>query len=39
MKKILYIIFFLPFMVIPLLIPNRLEEFVSGFIKGAERIK
>ena len=30
---------FLPFMVIPLLIPNKLEEFVSGFIKGAERIK
>jgi len=30
---------FLPFMVIPLLIPNRLEEFVSGFIRGAEKIK
>ena len=38
---VVFIIFtiFLPFMVIPLLIPNRLEEFVSGFIKGAERIK
>jgi hypothetical protein len=30
---------FLPFMVIPLLIPERLEEFVLGFIKGAERFK
>jgi len=30
---------FLPFMVLPLLIPNKLEEFVFGFIKGAKRIK
>jgi hypothetical protein len=30
---------FLPFMVIPLLIPNKLEEFVLGFIRGAEKIK
>jgi len=30
---------FLPFMVIPLLIPNRLEEFVLGFVRGAEKIK
>jgi|TARA_R110000744_G_scaffold364893_1_gene473551 hypothetical protein len=30
---------FLPFMVIPLLIPNRLEEFTLGFIRGAEKIK
>jgi|TARA_R100000541_G_scaffold15334_1_gene24736 hypothetical protein len=38
---VVFIIFtiFLPFMVIPLLIPNRLEEFVLGFIRGAERIK
>ena len=26
---------FLPFMVLPLLIPNRLEKFASGFISGA----
>ena len=30
---------FLPFMVIPLLIPNRLEQFVLGFVRGAEKIK
>jgi hypothetical protein len=38
---VVFIIFtiFLPFMVIPLLIPNKLEEFVLGFIRGAERIK
>jgi len=38
---IVFIIFtiFLPLMVIPLLIPDRLEEFVFGFIKGAKRIK
>ena len=38
---VVFIIFtlFLPFMVIPLLIPNKAEEFVSGFIKGTQRIK
>ena len=30
---------FLPLIVLPLLIPNKLEEFVFGFIKGAKRIK
>ena len=30
---------FLPFMVLPLLIPNKAEEFVSGFIKGTQRLK
>ncbi len=30
---------FLPFMVLPLLIPNKLEEFALGFIKGSTRIK
>ena len=29
----------LPFMVIPLLIPQRLEEFVLGFVRGSEKIK
>lgn len=34
-------IFFLtlPFMVIPLLIPNKLEQFASSFIRGATSIK
>ena len=38
---VVFILFtiFLPFMVIPLLIPNKAEEFVSGFIKGTQRIK
>ena len=38
---VVFCIFFLalPFMVIPLLIPNRLEEFVLGFVRGAEKIK
>ena len=38
---VVFIIFtiFLPFMVIPLLIPNKAEEFVSGFIKGTQKIK
>ena len=38
---VVFIIFtlFLPFMVIPLLIPNKAEEFVSGFIKGTQRLK
>jgi len=30
---------FLPFMVLPLLIPQKAEEFALGFIKGAKRIK
>ena len=30
---------FLPFMVIPLLVPDRLEDFTLGFIKGAKRFK
>ena len=30
---------FLPFMVIPLLVPDKLESFVLGFIKGAKRFK
>jgi len=30
---------FLPFMVLPLLIPDRLEKFASEFIKGAANIK
>lgn len=29
----------LPFMVLPLLIPNKLEIFLLGFIRGAKRIK
>ena len=29
----------LPFMVIPLLIPERLEEFVLGFVRGSGKIK
>jgi hypothetical protein len=28
---------FLPLMVIPLLIPDRLEEFTLGFIRGAKK--
>jgi len=30
---------FLPFMVLPLLIPNKLEQFVYGFVNGAKKIK
>ena len=30
---------FLPFMVIPLLIPTKAEEFARGFIKGSQKIK
>lgn len=30
---------FLPFMVLPLLIPQKAEEFAVGFIKGTEKIK
>ena len=29
----------LPFMVIPLLIPARLEEFILGFVRGSKKIK
>ena len=38
---VVFIIFtlFLPFMVLPLLIPQKAEEFALGFIKGAKRIK
>ena len=38
---VVFIIFtlFLPFMVLPLLIPQRAEEFAVGFIKGTEKIK
>jgi len=35
---ILFIIF-LPFMILPLLIPERLETFAQGFIKGAADLK
>lgn len=30
---------FLPFMVLSLLIPNKLEQFVYGFVNGAKKIK
>jgi len=38
---VVFILFtlFLPFMVLPLLIPQKAEEFALGFIKGAKRIK
>lgn len=38
---VVFIIFtlFLPFMVLPLLIPQKAEEFAVGFIKGTEKIK
>jgi len=38
---VVFIIFtlFLPFMVLPLLIPNKLEQFVYGFVNGAKKIK
>jgi len=38
---VVFCIFFLalPFMVIPLLIPQKLEDFTASFIKGAENIK
>ncbi len=38
---VVFILFtlFLPFMVLPLLIPQKAEEFAVGFIKGTEKIK
>ena len=38
---VVFIIFtlFLPFMVLPLLIPQKAEEFALGFIKGVKKIK
>ena len=38
---VVFLIFtlFLPFMVLPLLIPQKAEEFAVGFIKGTEKIK
>ena len=38
---VVFILFtlFLPFMVLPVLLPQKAEEFAVGFIKGTEKIK